>query len=142
MAAASQFGYRPRMTRTCAVAVLAAAVAAFAKPPPVSSEVKATLDAWELSTDGASYPVAVLKFTNNSKKACTVKRYRLHWTEGSYEEKPAGLKVEAGKTVEHRANLTEHAMPADPGKLMSIGADGNPVTKPRAIVQVWETDCR
>jgi hypothetical protein len=95
------------------------------KPPqPVSAEVKATLESWAPSMESANYPVAVMKFTNTSKKACVVKRYQLHWSEGTFEGKP-DLKIDPGKTVEHRAKLLGYPTPTD-----KVG-----------VVQVWETDC-
>src|SRR5256885_1786493 len=114
------------LTAAATAASAQGSIALMKPPPPVSAEVKATLDSWADSMESASYPVAVMKFTNTSKKTCTVKRYQLHWADGSFEAKPADLKIDAGKTVEHRAKLTQYGKPSDKA----------------AVVQVWEADCK
>jgi hypothetical protein len=107
-------------------AVLAVAVLTGGVGQGVSPDVKATLDSWAPSKESANYPVAVLKFTNVSKKTCTVTRYKLHWSEGTFEGNPKDLVVAPGKTVEHRASLREFMPPTDKA----------------AVVQVWEADCK
>jgi hypothetical protein len=109
-----------------ALAAALAQVSMLSPPPKVSADVKATFDGWGVSKESALYPVAVIKFTNPGKKTCAVKRYALHWSEGSFEGKPADLKLAPGETATREVKLERHAAPAD--KV--------------AVVQVWETDCK
>jgi hypothetical protein len=118
--------YEHAMNLTLAGLTVAVALFTGGTGRGVSPDVKATLDSWAPSAESANYPVAVLKFTNASKKTCTVTRYQLHWSEGTFEGKPKDLVVAPGKTVEHRASLREYTAPSDKA----------------AVVQVWEADCK
>jgi hypothetical protein len=96
----------------------------------VSPDVTATLVSWSESMESANDPVAVMKFTNASKKTCTVKRYQIHWGGGAFEEMPKDFTLPPGKTVERRANL--RGFPP----LSDKSVDNT------AVVQVWDTECR
>jgi hypothetical protein len=108
-----------------AVSLLLGASSFPASPASVSPDVKASFSNWAPSAESANYPIAVLELTNTSKKTCRVKRYQIHWSDGTFEGKPTDLKIEPGKTVEHRVKVNQ-----------SVPADKAPV-----VVQVWDADC-
>jgi hypothetical protein len=92
----------------------------------VSPDVKGRFVSWGTSRESIPYATAVVEFVNTSARTCTVQRYAIHWSQGSYEAKPTDLKLAPNQTLRREVKLTPDAKPTDPV----------------AVVQIWAADCR